>query len=135
MCRIILFYHVPLRSRGNFVLTLKTIESMAKRKSEAAAMLQHYKELKERAVAYFLRIGHPKEDLDQLWRAIHQAKLTLRNEKTGKEQCIAIDRAIEVLGEEEFLSGISRCAFHASAIRYDAGKKHAVSFELYHWWK
>lgn len=107
---------------------------MAK-KTEAAAMLQHYKELKERSAAYFLRIGHPKEDFDQLWRAIHQAKLTLRNVKTGKERVIAIDRAIEVLGEEEFLSGISRCAFHASAIRYDAENKHSVSFDLYHWWK
>lgn len=105
------------------------------KKNESAAMLQHYKELKERCVAYYLRIGHPKEELDQLWRAVHQAKLTLKNEKTGKKQCIGIDRAIEVLGEEVFLSGISRCAFHATAIRYDAEGKFSVDFDLYHWWK
>ena len=106
---------------------------MAK-KSEPAALLQHYKEIKSRCVEYFTRIGHPKGDLNQLWRAVHQAKLTLTDKKTGKEQPIAIDRAIEVLGEERFLSGISRCAFHASAYREDEKGKFSVYFDLYHWW-
>ncbi len=105
------------------------------KKSEPAALLQHYKEFKARCVEYFTRIGHPKDDLNQLWRAVHQAKLTLTDKKTGKEQPIAIDRAIEVLGEEEFLSGISRCAFHASACRKDAKGRFSVYFDLYHWWK
>ena len=107
---------------------------MAK-KSESSALLQHYKELKARCMEYFTRIGHPKDDLDQLWRAVHQAKLTLTDKKTGKEQLIAIDRAIEVLGEETFLSGISRCAFHATAVRDDESGKYSVYFNLQHWWR
>ena len=35
---------------------------MAK-KSEPAAMLQHYNELKARSTKYFINIGHPKGDL------------------------------------------------------------------------
>ena len=106
---------------------------MAK-KSEPAALLQHYKEFKARCVEYFTRIGHPKDDLDQLWRAVHQVNLTLRNKKTGKEQPIAINRAIEVLGEDNFLSGISRCAFHATAYRESPDLKYSVDFDLRHWW-
>ena len=64
---------------------------MAK-KSEPAAMLQHYEELKARCTKYFTSIGHPKSDLDQLWRAVHQAVLTLKVIKTGKEKRIGIDK-------------------------------------------
>ena len=107
---------------------------MAK-KSEPAAMLQHYKELKKRSEKYFIGIGHPKGDLDQLWRAVHQARLTLTDMKTGKETPIGIDKAIEVLGECNFLSGISRCAFHATAYRDSPDLKYSVYFDLHHWWK
>ena len=107
---------------------------MAK-KNEPAAMLQHYKELKARSTKYFLSIGHPKSDLDQLWRAVHQARLTLTVNDTGKETSIGIDKAIEVLGECNFLSGISRCAFHATAHRVSSDFKYSVDFDLRHWWK
>lgn len=105
------------------------------KKSEPAAMLQHYKELKTRCAKYFISIGHPKGDLDQLWRAVHQVKLTLRDNNTGKQTPIGIDKAIEVLGECDFLSGISRCAFHATAGRHSSDFRYTVDFDLSHWWK
>lgn len=105
------------------------------KKSEPAAMVQHYEELKARCTKYFISVGHPKGDLDQLWRAVHQAVLTLKNIKTGKEKRVGIDKAIEVLGEDNFLSGISRCAFHATAYRESTDLKYSVDFDLRHWWK
>lgn len=107
---------------------------MAK-KNEPAALLQHYKEFKSLCTAYFTRIGHPEKDMKQLWKAIQDVKLTLTDKKTGKEERTTIDNAIEVLGEETFLSGISRCAFHASAYREDAKGKYSVYFDLHEWWK
>lgn len=107
---------------------------MAK-KNEPAALLQHYKEFKARSMAYFKKIGHPEKEMKQLWMAIQDVKLTLTDNKTGKEERTTIDKAIEVLGEETFLSGISRCAFHASAYRQDAKGKHSVYFDLHDWWK
>lgn len=104
-----------------------------KQKSTPAAFLQHYKEFKARAEKYFLRIGHPRGELRQLWLAISEVKLTMKDEETGKNSPITTDRAIELLGEETFLSGISRCAFHISAVRTDATMKHSVSFDLSHW--
>ncbi len=106
---------------------------MAK-KSEPAAFLQHYKEFKARCEKYFTRIGHPKDELVQLWRAVSAVKLTLKDNKTGKEEPVDIDRAIEILGEEVFLSGISRCAFHASAERGDTTGNYSVYYDLRHWW-
>lgn len=108
---------------------------MANNKSEASSMLKHYKELKSHSMAYFTKIGHPKKEMKQLWSAICDVKLTLINTQTKKEERTTIDRAIEVLGEENFLSGISRCAFHASSYRENADGKFAVYFDLHNWWR
>ncbi len=83
---------------------------------------------------YFLRIGHPKEELRQLKMAIHEVKLTLYDKKTGKETKINNTKAVEVLGLETFLSGISRAAFHATCSRTSPDNNYDVSFSLLHWW-
>ena len=84
---------------------------------------------------YFLRIGHPKEDLWQLKRAIREVKLTLYDKKNWMdERKISNEQAIKVLGMETFLSGISRAAFHATCSRDTKDNKQAVSFSLLHWW-
>jgi len=57
--------------------------------------------------------GHREEDLNQLERATGTTKTTY--EMNGKK--ISIDEAIEILGRETYLSGISRSAFHWSACR------------------
>lgn len=83
---------------------------------------------------YFLRIGHHKDDLKQLKDAIHEVDLTLTDKKTGKETRISNEKAVDVLGMETFLSGISRSAFHASAYRESKNGKFSVYFDLYKWW-
>ncbi len=35
------------------------------------------------------------------------------------DERISTKKALQLLGENEFWSGIGRCAFHASAVRYD----------------
>lgn len=84
---------------------------------------------------YFLRIGHPKEDLWQLKKAIREADLTLTDKKSGKETKINNEQAVNILGLETFLSGISRSAFHATASRDSKDGKYNVSFDLHKWWK
>ena len=82
----------------------------------------------------FLRFGHPEEDLRQLKKAIREADLTLTEKKTGKEAKINSEKAVEILGMETFLSGISRSAFHASAVRESKDGKYSVYFDLSKWW-
>lgn len=53
------------------------------------------------------------EDLPQLVDAVHQVELT-----DGKGCKISCAKAIEMIGFKEFLSGLSRSAFHASASRW-----------------
>jgi hypothetical protein len=74
------------------------------------------KRLSKKQKEYFLSIGHPVKDLLQLNRAINIStfKLEVKGENKG---FITKDKAIEMLGEETFLSGISRSAFHYTSVR------------------
>lgn len=58
-----------------------------------------------------LEWGYPKEDIDQIQEAIKVCKITVDDKR------ISTAKAIEILGKTEFLSGISRSAFHWSALR------------------
>ena len=68
--------------------------------------------------------GHTEDDLSQIETAIHSSKTqyTLEGVPIDREE------ALRLLGREKYLSGISRSAFHYSAVRetYD-GK--CVSFD------
>ena len=84
---------------------------------------------------YFLRVGHPKEDLRQLKKAIREVRLTLSDKKGWMDdEKISNEQAVKVLGMETFLSGISRAAFHATCSRDTKDNKQSVSFSLLHWW-
>lgn len=85
--------------------------------------------------AYFLSIGNRTQDLKQLDCAIREVFLTLHDKKTGKSTGITNAKAIEVLGRETFLSGISRSAFHATATRESTDGRYSVSFDLKKWWR
>ena len=82
-----------------------------------------------------LSFGHPKEDLWQLKKAIREAELTLTDKASGKEKRINNEKAVEILGMETFLSGISRSAFHATASRDSKDGKQNVYFNLLKWWR
>ena len=59
--------------------------------------------------------GHPESDFAQIEKAM--SKTTY--ETNGKK--ISRDEALETLGRKEYLSGISRSAFHWSACRGEEG--------------
>ena len=57
--------------------------------------------------------GHKEEDLKQIERATGTTKTTYEVE--GKK--ISLNEALEILGREQYLSGICRSTFHWSACR------------------
>lgn len=66
-----------------------------------------------------LSLGYEPEDIPQIEDATVTVKL-----KTEDGKKINVDTAIKILGRREFLSGISRSAYHFSASRVsDSGKK------------
>lgn len=69
--------------------------------------------------------GHPESDMKQLEMAARRCKHTDEHKNR-----ISADKAIEMLGRKEWLSGISRAAFHATAGRGQWGKNY-VSFDCY----
>ncbi|MBQ7211101.1 MAG: hypothetical protein IJS19_00300 [Muribaculaceae bacterium] len=70
----------------------------------------------------FLSWGYPPRDLHQLDEALKEVHLTKGNRRISKK------KAREELGDEQYLSGIGRAAFHMTAQRGD------ISFSLRHWW-
>ena len=66
-------------------------------------------------------MGYEKEALEQIQLAMLVSDIKLNGRKTS------VKKAVEVLGRKDFLSGISRSAFHQSAER-ESGGNH-VSFD------
>lgn len=67
-----------------------------------------------------LEWGHLHEDFDQIERAFGKTKTTYEQFVEGdknSEKKITREEALELLGREVYLSGISRSAFHWSAVR------------------
>lgn len=65
------------------------------------------------------------DDIDQIEEAISKTSFKvfdmgseeLRNGKEGGKR-ITLSETIDLLGREVFLSGMDRCAFHVTAVRY-----------------
>lgn len=57
--------------------------------------------------------GYVKEDFRQIEKATTKTIYELNDKK------ISCKKALEVLGREKYLSGISRSAFHYTAVRYN----------------
>ena len=55
--------------------------------------------------------GCTPEDIAQIGRALPKTDFRYRGEKIGR------DRASDLLGRREFLSGMARSAFHFTAVR------------------
>jgi hypothetical protein len=74
--------------------------------------------------AIILNFGYPKTDLKQIEDALSKTDFEQYWTEIDKEdEKITIEKAIEILGEELFLSGICRSAFHSSATREKKGIK------------
>lgn len=68
--------------------------------------------------------GHSEDDLKQIEEATRKTVYELNS----KEK-ISCQDAIKLIGRKEFLSGISRSAFHWSALRYTEDGNNFVSFD------
>lgn len=78
--------------------------------------------------ALLKRWGYPRQDQAQIEEAINRS--TYKLEDSSGEKVITKDKAIEVLGKETFLSGISRSAFHFTCSRNpEDNPKIRVSFD------
>ena len=68
------------------------------------------------------RYGHSEDDIKQIARAIQRTEYTVDGAQ------ITADEAVTILGREDFLSGISRSAFHYTASR-ESEDHSIVSFD------
>lgn len=70
-----------------------------------------------------LSFGYPKEDLKQIEKALKYTDFEILTPAFNKDKKIDIQKAIEILGEKQFLSGMCRSAFHWSAVREGKNKE------------
>ena len=82
----------------------------------------------ENDVKYLLSIGYANRDITQIKSVKRTVKLTDENGKN-----ISQDKAVELIGREQFLSGLGRAAFHCSACREI--DNHLIYFDAYHYFK
>lgn len=80
------------------------------------------------------------DDIKQIERCASKkwTKYELTDEKQGICKKISREEAIEILGRKEWLSGMQRCAFHCSAVRYRGGGCEGdlfVLFDAYNFFK
>jgi len=80
-------------------------------------------ELTKKDKEQLLKWGYLEEDFAQIERCMKEAKIESFSRKGGWKP-ISSETALKMIGRTEFLSGISRSAFHVSAMR-DGKNKHA----------
>lgn len=73
--------------------------------------------------------GYPEEDFAQIEEATKKTDYTLYSENSIYHKKIGIKEAINLLGIKDFLSGLSRSAFHWSSSRQVGNKDLYVSFD------
>lgn len=77
-------------------------------------------------------IGHLEEDFNQLEDAANECKYELwKKDYPSKER--SRKQIIKILGRKKWLTGLSRAAFHATAVREKGNIQ--VYFNLNEWWK
>lgn len=83
---------------------------------------------------YFKAHGEDESGFRQLNEAMRRTKYTLVTPYTSRK--IRKEEAVEVLGEDEYLSGIQRSAFHGTATRKVMGQPfQMVLFDSSALWK
>lgn len=124
-----------LNEEGQAVMTGLRVAALNTETSDITVELNYISFLTNQEKDYFIKAGHPESDFGQLGRAIQDVKVSLcKNE--NNEVPITREKAEQILGYEEFLSGISRAAFHESAWRTSKKltKGQGIYFSLHHWW-
>ena len=75
-----------------------------------------------------LGFGETEESIPQIREALKKTVYTLLDPE-GVEKRISAEKALDILGERTFLSGISRSAFHWTAARESEDGKQKVYFD------
>ena len=70
--------------------------------------------------------GYIERDFAQINEAIGQTVYTVYDPESSKSRRISAKTALEILGRKDFLSGISRSAFHFTSLREN--EKHIQVF-------
>jgi hypothetical protein len=83
---------------------------------------------------YLTRIGHTEKDLEQIERATRKTIYEFVDNADGScesyhKEKVSAEKAIELLGRETYLSGLSRSAFHFTAAREIDGTNNIVYFD------
>lgn len=96
--------------------------------------------LSDSDIEYLKKIGHTEEDIPQIEEALNNTIYTLGNAGKSSDGNIEIpdeqddveitaQEAREILGDEKFLSGLSRSAFHYTSGRWNNDDTKYVSFD------
>ena len=84
--------------------------------------------LTEKDKAYLRSLGNTERDINQIEYAANRTKYSGNGGRV-----IYTEEAIKILGRKTWLSGLSRSAFHMTAVRYREGKKEGerIYFDSY----
>lgn len=74
--------------------------------------------------------GYTENDLEQIQRALVKTTYELYSDDNREKRKISGKQARELLGQEKFLSGISRSAFHYTSLRETSDGKEII-FDTY----
>lgn len=120
----------------NILYTKFGMKDESKRVTESKNNLK----LSDSDIAYLKKIGHTDEDIPQIEEALNVTKYTLGNADVSDNGNIEIpdeeddveitaQEAREILGDDKFLSGLSRSAFHWTSGRWSDDDTKYVSFD------
>lgn len=101
-------------------------------------MGKNIKKLTNDDKSYLKRIGFNERDFIQIEQALNDVDLSITDNdiiRGCKTRKCGVDRSIEVLGRETFISGLSRAAYHATATRVSENKRFEIHFDLCKWWR
>ena len=96
--------------------------------------------LSDSDIKYLKEIGHTDEDMPQIEEALNDTVYTVADVEKAEDgttiipdeeddKVITAQEAREILGDETFLSGLSRSAFHWTSGRYNADETKYVGFD------
>lgn len=125
-----------LNEEGQAVMTGLRVAALNTETSDITVELNDISFLTNDEKDYFIKeAGHPVEDLAQLGRAIQDVNVYYCKDKDSEVSITRID-AERMLGYHEFLSGVSRAAFHETAWRTPENRTdgEGIHFSLRHWW-
>jgi hypothetical protein len=91
-------------------------------------------ELNKREKNKLMRCGYTPEDIEEIEYAINNGMEFTIIYENGKDRKTSAEYAKRIVGADNFLGGVSRAAFHASAIRVNEKNRKKQVYFNYRWW-